>query len=312
MSEGELETLSQAERMLASIATAADAVAIIRLAEVARVYAEKARLGTAAINHATIIKMRAERRLAEVVDAGQANGDIATNKDGGRPARMPTPSGDIKPLTLEQIGTNPARLQEARIIRDRFTDADLSDLQAEAAEEDRELSRKALITRPPHVAANTGESEWYTPLGIITAARNVMGGIDLDPASCADANEIVGATAYYTADDNGLTRPWKGRIWMNPPYAQPACAEFCTRLAVEYWDDRVTAAIALVNNATETAWFQDLAEHATAVCFPRGRVRFWHPIRIAAPLQGQALLYLGHDRAAFTTEFRRFGIVAAL
>ena len=60
--------------MLAEIATAGDAVNVIAFAEAARVWAQQAKLGTSAVNHATVIKMRAERRLADAVDEGQKQG----------------------------------------------------------------------------------------------------------------------------------------------------------------------------------------------------------------------------------------------
>ncbi|POY04852.1 hypothetical protein C3469_04360 [Mycobacterium kansasii] len=164
----------------------------------------------------------------------------------------------------------------------------------------------------PHVSRNTGDGEWFTPLPYIKAAANVLGGIDLDPASSLSANEIVGASRYYTAEDNGLTQPWSGRVWLNPPYSQPLVARFCEKLASEYASGAVTAACALLNNATETRWFQELARSAAGICFPLGRIKFWHPDKTgAAPLQGQAIVYLGDNLPDFRREFAPFGLAVS-
>jgi hypothetical protein len=165
-------------------------------------------------------------------------------------------------------------------------------------------------TVKPHVRHNSGDDEWYTPPAYLAAARAVLGAIDLDPASSAEANQVVQAARFYTIEDDGLTQPWAGRVWLNPPYKQPVIQHFCTRLAHEYTVGTVTEAIVLVNNATETRWFGELFAKSSALCLLRGRVKFWRPDKDSkAPLQGQAVLYLGRNVEAFRAAFGQFGRV---
>lgn len=169
----------------------------------------------------------------------------------------------------------------------------------------------ALSNTSKRLTQNTGCFEWYTPADVVEAARTVLGDIDLDPASSAAANAVVQAARFYTRDDDGLTQPWHGRVWMNPPYAQPLCAQFCEKLAESVRAGTVSAAITITNNATDTVWFATLAGVATAVCFPQGRVRFWQPnvTHETGPLQGQVVIYTGPDPTAFVQRFSAFGLV---
>lgn len=132
-----LERLTQAERMLAEIASPQDALDVIDFAEAARVWAQEMRLGTSSVNHATVIKLRAERQLATVVDAGQQAGLITSH--GGDRTNVRTPN-------LEDVGIKNRRiLAEARRIRDAYSEEDIREAAAEATVRDRALSRDRLL-----------------------------------------------------------------------------------------------------------------------------------------------------------------------
>ena len=167
------------------------------------------------------------------------------------------------------------------------------------------------VVKRAHVANNSGNNEWYTPSRYIEKARSVMGSIDTDPASSEVANQTVKAAQYFTADDNGLTKTWFGNVWMNPPYAQPLMSEFAEAIAKKFESGEITSACVLVNNATETQWFQRLLSVATAMCLPRSRIKFLDPQGqpSGAPLQGQAIIYIGKCLENFMDEFLSEGAV---
>jgi ParB family chromosome partitioning protein len=165
--------------------------------------------------------------------------------------------------------------------------------------------------KKPRGTFGAGEDEWYTPAEHIELARSVLNGIDLDPASSAAAQETVRATKFFTRKDDGLKREWHGNVWLNPPYSQPLMAQFISKLIGEYRAGRMTAAILLTNNYTDTVWFHEAASACTAICFTRGRLNFIDSTgsRRMQPIQGQTFLYFGKDLEAFAEQFRTVGFI---
>ena len=245
------------------------------------------------------------------------------------PAKLPEASGETRDALADMAGVSGRTLDKVeRIeaeaipeIRDMARQGDVSihaaSQIAALSESDQRIvaddiesgTKPSEAVKKAHVAHNSGNNEWYTPPHYVEAARKVMGGIDLDPASSEIANHTVKALRFFTADDNGLEQQWKGRVWMNPPYAQPLIAQFIERLIDQYCANAVTEAIVLVNNATDTAWGQALLKSAAGVCFPKARIRFLDPAGnpSGSPLQGQMIAYLGKNRDSFFQEFAGFG-----
>ena len=184
----------------------------------------------------------------------------------------------------------------------------------QAREQDDIVSRSFVLSKieeskKPYIIQNSGNNEWYTPKEYIESAREVMGRIDLDPASSDIANTVVGADTYYTIEMNGLKLPWSGRVWLNPPYNVELLPKFMDKLKCHINNDDIQQAIVLVNNATETTWFNTLISIASAVVFPKGRIRFWMPDgkTPGTPLQGQVIVYVGDNTKVFIEIFSRFG-----
>lgn len=161
----------------------------------------------------------------------------------------------------------------------------------------------------PHVTNNSGEQDWYTPEVYLTAARKVLGDFDLDPASSDVAQRFVNAKTYFTKDDNGLVQDWRGTVWMNPPYGSGIVEQFAEKLVDSL--SSIKGAVVLVNNATETRWFQLLANNSNAICFPSGRIKFLDSTGEPknSPLQGQAFIYFGRRTKTFCKVFAEFGFV---
>lgn len=134
------------------------------------------------------------------------------------------------------------------------------------------------------------KEDWLTPPELLQA----LGAFDLDP--CASTHQPWRtAETQYTVHDNGLAKPWFGRVWMNPPYGRQT-GKWMERLAHH------GNGIALIFARTETLYF---AEHvwprADGLLFLEGRIRFCTPDGRQASGSGGApsvLIAYGADNAA--------------
>jgi DNA N-6-adenine-methyltransferase (Dam) len=169
---------------------------------------------------------------------------------------------------------------------------------------------RAAVNRRTVQAMTSSESfEWYTPPRYIDLARQLMGRIDLDPASNPLANNVVQAERFFTEDRDGLNGEWRGRVWLNPPYGN-RCPLFVAKLQDEYESGRVTEAILLVNAySTETRWFQPLLRRP--ICFTDHRINFYRPSGTASSgaTHGSAFVYFGAREREFIATFRTLGAI---
>ena len=110
----------------------------------------------------------------------------------------------------------------------------------------------------------TGKEDWLTPPEILRA----LGRFDLDPCSPIGRPWDT-ASMHYTMHDNGLMKPWHGRVWLNPPYGSET-VRWMQRLANH------GNGIALIFARTETrCFFPWVWEHAAGLLWLKGRLCFY-------------------------------------
>lgn len=270
--------------------------------------------------------LRGKRYSQEKKSLGGSRGNQYTDMPSGQNVHMPKTEEKL----AEQYGVSPRTIRRdekfsqgvdnisryqpelKNEILSGKSDFTNQEVRAFAKVEEPEQVEEKLTQRKPHVSNNSGNNEWYTPTKYIDIAREVMGSIDTDPATSEVANRNVQATTYFTAEDNGLEQEWHGNVWMNPPYAQPLISQFSEKLIEELESGNTKQAMVLVNNATDTVWFNNLAKHATAIWFIKGRIKFIdiHGNPGGAPLQGQCILYFGDNVESFTEHCE--GLVAVV
>ncbi len=159
------------------------------------------------------------------------------------------------------------------------------------------------------ILTSSASVEWYTPKEIVSAARDVLGGIDLDPSSCEAANATVQATTYYTVEDDGLTKSWRGKVFLNPPYGGHAGVFVAKLIDAHTRGDVPAAIVVLSDHAVSNVWFAPMWNHVVAFI---GRLAFDTPDGpSSSPTFGTVIVGVGVDVDRFAEVFRQFGPVVA-
>lgn len=172
----------------------------------------------------------------------------------------------------------------------------------------------AQLEAQPYTALNMLTSsisdEWYTPPEYIALAREVMGGIDLDPASNDLAQQWIQARQYFTFDDDGLAMRWTGRVWLNPPYGK-YIRRWTDKAVSEFQNGFVSQLILLVRPAIASSWYQALTA-AFVKCEPNQRIRFINRDGVPrkSPVHGNTFFYIGREVEQFHSVFSRIGTVS--
>ena len=127
-------------------------------------------------------------------------------------------------------------------------------------------------------------NDWLTPRYILDA----LGKFDLDPCAALDQPWAT-AKRHRTIREDGLKKPWAGRVWLNPPYGEQT-ALWLAKMA-KHQDG-----IVLIYARTETQMFFDhVWGGANGIFFLKGRVCFCRPDGSTAPDAGAPSVLVSYD-----------------
>ena len=158
--------------------------------------------------------------------------------------------------------------------------------------------------------------EWYTPKRYIDATRKVLRSIDLDPATSKLAQTVVKAKTFYTAEDDGLSKQWHGRVWLNPPYIRHLAGRFVNKLLDEIAAGNVRQAILMLHSRLLVRFvFNVLLPQPNVSASPVnglsvGLLRVGES-PLSAPPSGSTFSYYGPRVAQFRKVFGQFGFVSS-
>jgi hypothetical protein len=170
------------------------------------------------------------------------------------------------------------------------------------------------------ILTSSESNEWYTPPEIISLVKEALGEIDLDPASNAVANQVIGAKKYFS--ERGLELTWQGSVFCNPPYGTGGMqGKFLAKALSEYMQTNISQCIILTKSVPGYLWWDDMfhVNWMGDICITYDRISFYKPEwyhngKIIYPKNSKSktastFWYLGSQPELFEKVFSRLGMV---
>lgn len=116
---------------------------------------------------------------------------------------------------------------------------------------------------------SSNSDEWYTPHDFFEKCSNEVLWFDLDPCSTIENHK---APKFFTMEDDGLSKDWFWKVFVNPPYSDISkWVEKCSRER-----ERVSVIYLLIPARTDTRYFHDFIyeKEWVEIRFIKGRLKF--------------------------------------
>lgn len=127
--------------------------------------------------------------------------------------------------------------------------------------------------------------EWYTPLEFIEQ----FGKFDVDP--CVPINmKWKTAEVMYNKNDDGLSKEWEGRIWLNPPYSKELISAFLKKMG-----EHKNGIALVLPKFTSKLFREEVFPNVDGIFILKNRIKFYdyNWIQQKSPIANSVLLVYG-------------------
>ena len=119
----------------------------------------------------------------------------------------------------------------------------------------------------PETLPVSESDDWATPAAVYRAALRLWGPFTLDAAASV-ANKKC--RRFFTLEDDALSKPWSGRVWLNPPYSRGNLERFMSKARGEVLAGRAELVACLVPGHTAEGWWHRHVEYAQGTLLGAG------------------------------------------